>query len=110
MKIAISAVEARSDAPIDPRFGRCAFFIIFDTDTGNWNALPNPANQSLGGAGTRAAQFITNQDVEVVISGRFGPKAQSALEAVGIELFKAHQAQVDTLVEAYQAGQLIPVS
>jgi len=33
MKVAITSSGNTLDALIDPRFGRCAYFIIVDTDT-----------------------------------------------------------------------------
>ncbi|MCS7366963.1 MAG: dinitrogenase iron-molybdenum cofactor biosynthesis protein, partial [archaeon YNP-WB-062] len=31
MKICVSATSNSLDAPVDPRFGRCPYFIIVDT-------------------------------------------------------------------------------
>jgi len=106
MKIAISASGSTQESAFNPRFGRCDYFLINDTDAGVWEAFPNPAAGARGGAGPQAAQFIANQGVEVVISGRFGPNAFAALDAAGV---KAYVAQTGTVLEAqgkFLAGDL----
>jgi hypothetical protein len=39
MKICVTAVAPSLDAQIDPRFGRCAYFIIIDPDTMSFKAI-----------------------------------------------------------------------
>ncbi|MFQ5996640.1 MAG: NifB/NifX family molybdenum-iron cluster-binding protein [Dehalococcoidales bacterium] len=41
MKIAISATGAALDAEVDPRFGRCQYFIIVDPETMQFEAMEN---------------------------------------------------------------------
>lgn len=41
MKIAVSATSGSLDAQIDPRFGRCPYFVIVDSETMGFEALPN---------------------------------------------------------------------
>ena len=106
MKIAISASGSTQESAFNPRFGRCDYFLINDTDAGVWEAFPNPAAGARGGAGPQAAQFISNQGVEVVISGRYGPNAFAALDAAGI---KAYISSTGTVLEAqgkFLAGDL----
>ena len=89
MKLAITATAPQLDALSDPRFGRCAHFIVFDTESQAWEALPNPAAGAQQGAGTLAAQYLSERGVQAVVSGEFGPKAQHALTAANIQLFTA---------------------
>jgi len=35
MKICVSAFSGSLDAEVDSRFGRCAYFVIVDSETGN---------------------------------------------------------------------------
>jgi len=106
MKLALTATAPKFDAPFERRFGRCAYFIVVDTETREWQALPNPATEARGGAGTQAAQFIANQGVTAVVSGRFGPNAYAALNAAGLQMYTAGQGSVDALFEEYLAGKL----
>jgi predicted Fe-Mo cluster-binding NifX family protein len=110
MKILVSAVSPDLDSPIDPRFGRAAYFIVVDTNTWDWQAHPNPATEASGGAGTQAAQYVANYGLRVVVSGDFGPNACNALHAAGIGMYLLGPSQtVRQAVENYKAGQLTPV-
>ena len=42
MKIAISATGPTLDAEVDPRFGRCQYFIIADPETMEFEAIDTP--------------------------------------------------------------------
>lgn len=86
--IAVTAQGQEPSALFDTRFGRCSYFVIFDTSTDTFRALPNPAQSEAGGAGPRAVQFLKQNNVGIVVTGHVGPHAQTALQAAGIELFE----------------------
>ncbi len=48
MKIAISATAPSLDADVDPRFGRCSYFIIIDPETMGFEALENSNAMAAG--------------------------------------------------------------
>ena len=103
MKIGISSTESDFEtAGVDPRFGRCNFFIIYDTETKEYKAYPNPAKEAVGGAAMRAVEFLREKGVEKVITGNVGPNAESALGAAGIELVKGVTGKVKEAVERYK--------
>jgi predicted Fe-Mo cluster-binding NifX family protein len=106
MKLAISAVEPHINAPFDARFGRGACFIFVDTETHVWEASPNPAFTSGGGAGTQAAQFIASQGAQAVISSSFGPNAYEALQTAGIKMYRADSGIVKNIFEEFISGDL----
>jgi predicted Fe-Mo cluster-binding NifX family protein len=110
MKLAISADGPQLEAQLDARYGRCAYFILVDTETHAWEASPNPAIDARGGAGTQAAQFIANQGAQAVISGHFGPNAFEALDAAGIKMYAAAERRVESVVEEFSSGQLKKVT
>ena len=41
MKVAVTASGKDLDSPIDPRFGRCAYFMIVDTDSMSFEIFEN---------------------------------------------------------------------
>ena len=51
MKIAITSTGPKLEDKVDPRFGRCRYFILFDTDTNKFEALENTGAQGMGGVG-----------------------------------------------------------
>jgi len=110
MKIAITSTKPDINSPFEPRFGRCDYFILVDTADGTWDAIPNPAQESAGGAGTQAGQFLANQGIEAVISGRFGPNAYSVLNAAGIRMYQAEKREVQSVLAAFRAGELSEVT
>lgn len=86
MKVAVSATEDNLDAQIDPRFGRCPFFILVDTESLKFEVMQNISANASAGAGVQAAQTVTEQGVEVVITGSVGPNASQILSASGIKV------------------------
>jgi predicted Fe-Mo cluster-binding NifX family protein len=86
MKVAVSATEDNLDAQIDPRFGRCPYFIIVDTESLKFEAIPNTSANASTGAGIQAAQAVTEKGVEAVITGSVGPSASQTLSASGIKI------------------------
>lgn len=110
MKICITAQGPTLDAPIDPRFGRCANFIFIDSDTMQFDGVPNPGAMASGGAGIQAAQFVADQGAVVVLTGHVGPNAYNALNAGGVTMFTGVSGTVRNALEQYQAGQLTAVS
>jgi predicted Fe-Mo cluster-binding NifX family protein len=109
MKIAISTSAASLDSLVDPRFGRAARFVIFDTEAQEWTTYPNPALNAKGGAGVQAAQFIASHGAQVAISGDFGPNAYKTLSAAGVQMFQVPSGTAFTareLLVRYRRRQL----
>ena len=106
MKIIITANSDQIDQPFNPRFGRAAYFMLYNDETQEWKTLMNPAADARGGAGPQAVQFIANQGAEVIISGRYGPSAFTALEAAGIQAYIASNGTVSEVLQQYLDGQL----
>jgi len=61
MKIAISSSGTSLDSNVDPRFGRCQYYIIYDTNTDSFEYVDNESRQAMGGAGIQASQFLVNK-------------------------------------------------
>ena len=110
MKIAVTANKPERDAMLDRRFGRCAYFIIIDTESDAWEGFPNPAQDASGGAGPQAAEFLVSKGAECVISGDYGPNAYGALQAAGLAMYKASEGLISELLEAHLEGRLTQVT
>lgn len=104
MKIAVSAAGGSLDAEVEPRFGRCAYFVIVEAETMRMEAPENPGAAASGGAGPQAAQTLKQRGVDVVLTGQVGPNAQEALDAAGIKVVTGVSGKVRAAVEAHQAG------
>ena len=105
MKIAVSASGATLNSDIDPRFGRCQYFIIVDSDTMAFEAIENSASMSSGGAGISAGQQIADKGAEVVLTGNCGPNAYQTLSAAGIKVVTGVSGKVKTAIYEYKGGK-----
>ena len=106
MKIAVSATGKDLNCQIDPRFGRCQYFVFIDPETMEIEALENEGLMAMGGAGVQAAQFIVQKGVKALITGNLGPNAASALSASGIKVYLVPGGTVKDVIEGYRAGRL----
>jgi predicted Fe-Mo cluster-binding NifX family protein len=90
MKVAISTQGDDIEALVDPRFGRAAWFIIVDSESGEWTPIDNSVNaDASGGAGVQAGTTVVDQGVGSVITGNVGPNAHKVLAAAGVSIFQA---------------------
>jgi predicted Fe-Mo cluster-binding NifX family protein len=106
MKIAISSAGKGLDSQIDPRFGRCQYFILIDPETMEFEGLENTGLMASGGAGVQAAQLVVQKGVNVLITGNLGPNAASALSAAGIKVYLVPGGTVREVTEALKSGRL----
>jgi predicted Fe-Mo cluster-binding NifX family protein len=106
MRIAISATGNSLSDQVDPRFGRCAYFIIAQPDTMDFEAIANAGATAPGGAGIATAQMIVEQGVAAVVTGNCGLKAYQVLAAAGIQVFTGADGTVQQAIEDYQTGKL----
>lgn len=110
MKVAISANSGDPEVEFSARFGRCKCFLIADPELGDWQEVQNPALDAQGGAGTQVVQFLSNQGVDAVVSGRYGPYAYDALQAAGMEAYLASSGTPRELLSDLKAGRLSTAS
>jgi predicted Fe-Mo cluster-binding NifX family protein len=110
MKIAISSTGKTLDSPLDPRFGRCAWFLVIDPADMHYEVFDNQSSAQSGGAGIQAAQFLADKNVNAVITGHVGPNAVKTLAAAGIEIFAEQQDTIEEVVERYKRGVLKPTT
>jgi predicted Fe-Mo cluster-binding NifX family protein len=91
-RIAISVPCGSRDleTTMDDRFGRAGAFLVAERETGQpVETIENASVDVSHGAGPGAARMLKSAGVGAVISGRFGPKALDALQALGIEAWIA---------------------
>ena len=106
MKIAVSSSGKDLDSMIDPRFGRCAYFLLVETDDMSFEVFDNQSIASGGGAGIQSAQFISSKGAKAVITGNCGPNAVKTLAAAGIEVFLENTGIVRKVLQKFKNGEL----
>lgn len=106
MKVAVSASGGTLDSPVDPRFGRSPYYVLVDTETMEYEALPNTSMNAPSGAGIGAAQVVARKGVDAVLTGSAGPNATQVLSQSGIEILTGAQGTVRQVVDAFKKGEL----
>ena len=86
MKIAITSSGNTTAAKLDRRFGRCAFFAIYDTENKTVDFIENTAKDAAEGAGPAAVAIVARHQVSKIISGEFGFKIKSMLDDLKIQM------------------------
>jgi predicted Fe-Mo cluster-binding NifX family protein/NAD-dependent dihydropyrimidine dehydrogenase PreA subunit len=89
---------------VEARFGRCAYFIMIDTETMQFVGIENP-NIALGsGAGIQSAQLMAERGVQAVLTGNCGPNAFQTFGAAGIQVVVGVSGIVKDAVARFKAG------
>ncbi len=105
MKICISSQGDNLDSQVDPRFGRCQYFIIVDPDTLEFEAVENPSVSAMGGAGVVSGQLVAGKGIKAVLTGNVGPNAFQTLQAAGVEIITGISGPIKEAVEKYKKGE-----
>ncbi len=109
MKIAITAQGKTLQDKVDARFGRCPFFVIYNTETKEIQIVDNQdIEQEAHGAGPRTVQRLSEFECNVLITGNGpGGNASTLLSKMNIEIFVgAGDMIIEKAVEAYLKGEL----
>jgi predicted Fe-Mo cluster-binding NifX family protein/ferredoxin len=105
MKIAVTASGATLESPLDPRFGRCPYFLIVETEDLRFEAVGNPNVSRDSGAGIQAAQLVADKGARFVLTGNCGPNAYQTLSAAGLGVIVGCSGTVRDVVENFKAGR-----
>ena len=108
MKIGISSTGKDMNSQIDPRFGRCAYFMIIQTDDMNLDVFENEYKSLGGGAGIQSAGFLHSKDVKVVLTGNCGPNAMNVFSEGNIQVITGQAGKIQDIVEKFKNGELTP--
>ena len=106
MKIGISSTGTMMSSTLDPRFGRCAYFAVHDTQTGQDSFVENAARMASGGAGIAAGQQMIDSNVEAVITGNMGPNAFRVMKNAGITVYRCAEVSIETALQMYEDKKL----
>jgi len=106
MKICITADGNSLEANVDPRFGRCAYFILYDTETDTFEAIPNTNATGMGGVGIQNATMMAEKGVEVILTGNLGPNAARVLQQADIKVVTGLTGKIKDAVENFKKGSL----
>jgi predicted Fe-Mo cluster-binding NifX family protein len=86
MKAVITSKGNSLNDKIDSHFGRCSYFVFYDSGTRGIEFLPNPYKDHKEGAGTSAVELIALRGVTKIVSGELGIKIKPLLDSLKIQM------------------------
>lgn len=107
MKVAISASNNSLKSKLEQRFGRAQWFLIYDTDSNNYEFVENTQQLNAPqGAGIQSAGTVSRASVSAVITGHIGPKAYKVLDKAGVTIYLTDTSTVEDAVDEFKQGLL----
>jgi predicted Fe-Mo cluster-binding NifX family protein len=103
MNIVFTARGDTWDAPIDPRFGRSEYLLVYNTESDELSVFDNRSiSKEAHGAGPKTSQVLFEMGIDTLITGNGpGGNALAVLEKAKIKIYVG--AQNMTVKEAYNA-------
>lgn len=106
-KVAITSTGPKPESKIASQFARAPWFMIYDSETRDWQPVDNSeVAGKAGGAGREAAEALARRGVKIVVTGQCGPNARRALSSAGIKIFEASDRTVREALRDYEARRL----
>lgn len=107
MKVAVSAERPGANSLLDSRFGRAAYFVIYDSRSGLFSCLENSKSlDAVQGAGIQAADTVLKAGVDAVITGHCGPKAYNVLQKAGIKVYLSKSKTINEAIRLLNEDKL----
>lgn len=95
-------------SPVCEHFGSSPFFMVVDTESGAYRALPN-RNQHHAHGACQPLRALQGERLDALVVGGIGAGALMKLTAAGLAVYLAEHATVDETLTALKAGRLRPV-
>jgi len=109
MKVYVSSAAPTIFSEVDQKFGRCSYFLVYDTETRKTRIIENVSSDTGQGAGVSTSRKIVSEGANVVITGNIGPRAFEILSASGVTIFLAEEMSVKEAIADYERGVLTPI-
>jgi predicted Fe-Mo cluster-binding NifX family protein len=96
--------DSGRQAQLSEHFGRAPYYTVVDTDDSSVEVVENESDH-YGGA-TQPPVFVANLDVDAVVVEEVGERSMSVFERRGIDVYRANQTDVESMVDAFERGVL----
>jgi predicted Fe-Mo cluster-binding NifX family protein len=106
MKTAIAARGNTLESHLDSNFGRCAWFIVYDTESKAMEFIPNPHKDLEEGAGSASVELLSSRAVTMIIASEFGMKIKPLLDSKKIQMIviKDTKTEIRQVIEMLNHG------
>ena len=107
MKLFLTAAGKSMGDIIDPSFGRCNYFLIYETEDDSHEYIENPFQDAQANVSTMVAQAAIDYGCSVAIAVNPGPRAFQLFKEQGIEIYKADEGvKLRELVSKFSKNEL----
>jgi len=106
MKVAITSKGRSMDSEIESRFSRSPFFVIVNTETGEFKAFENPGASAKDAACVDAVKFLVGKEVKAVLTGNVGHNAFVTLQDTLIQVYLGAAGTVRETLENFKKRKL----
>ena len=97
--IVVAAEGIEITSQISKVAARAPYFLFFDEQNNLLQIEVNPYGNAAGGAGPKAALFLAEKKINLIIAEQFGHKMLDALKQQTIETVKRHGSVIDAVKE-----------
>ncbi len=106
MIICLPADSNSENSTVSSSFGRCPFYAFYDVEKDEFEIVPNPASNSMSGAGIQAAGFVVNKGAKVLLTVNVGPNSGEVLKSAGVKIITGAKGTLREAVEKFSKGVL----
>ncbi len=110
MRIAFATDDANGlDSVISYHFGRCPYYVFVDVENGKVKDVKSEGNQLLNGHDVGELPSLMKQrNVDVMVCGNMGPKAQSYFSDFGIKTILGAYGKVKDALNQIETNAEVP--
>jgi predicted Fe-Mo cluster-binding NifX family protein len=108
MRVAVTSLDRKVEAPVSTPQGRNRFILILDEDGALQEAVPCSDREAVWGTGVSLAHLFVNRQVKAFLTPFCGPVCFHTLHLVGVDVITGIQGIVRDVVTSFWRGDLDP--
>lgn len=105
-RIAVAINSSEFISSLSDVFGRCAYFLIYDSKTNENETTPNPFAMELGGAGIQTARMLIENNIDIVITKQIGQNPLRLLHSTNIKVYKSDNLTAEEALRSFFENKL----
>ncbi|MCJ7630524.1 MAG: NifB/NifX family molybdenum-iron cluster-binding protein [Longimicrobiales bacterium] len=110
MRICIPTMDDRGKEGVpSDHLGSAPYFTFVDTETGQYEAVPNGDSNHVHGA-CQPLKFLGTRHIDAMVCRGLGRGAFSRLADAGVQLFLTSEKNAEETVAAFEEGRLRPLT